>query len=262
MVNVSIEEKILKVAVKAAKRAGKYLKKVCGKIKEFEDKGGFDPVTEADKKSEEIIKQTILKTFPQHQITGEESGTTAQLSEFRWVVDPLDGTKNFLHGVPYFCISIAIFRGKDLFAGVIYNPLLDEIFWALKGKGAYRNNRSIRVSSIKKMEEALIVTGFPHRAKEHFEEYSKMFRKVFLKSQGIRRMGAAALDLAYTACGFFEGFFEMKLNPWDIAAGALLVKEAGGTVSDFEGGNSFFETGDILAANPYIHPKLLELLKT
>jgi len=206
-----------------------------------------------------IIIKTIRDAFPQHSIVAEESGGY-QGNEWRWFVDPLDGTKNFIHGLPVFCVSIAVEYRGELVAAVIKAPLLEETFVAERGSGAFCNGQRLRVSS-RSFCEALIATGFPFRGKDALDRYLECFKEVFLKVSGVRRCGSAALDLAYTAKGVFDGFWEMSLHPWDIAAGVLLIEEAGGVVSDFHGGKGYLETGNIVGASRETYEELLKIVK-
>ena len=254
-------EKVIDTAVKAAERASEVLLDYFGRLKslEVEEKARNDFVTEADKKSEMIIIKTIQEAFPQHTIVAEESGLHSG-NDWKWYVDPLDGTKNFIHGLPMFCVSIGVEFKGELVAAVVKAPVLEETFIAEKGSGAYYNGERLSVST-RPFEMALVATGFPFRGKELLDSYLKCFKEVFLKVSGIRRCGSAALDLAYTARGTFDGFWEMSLHPWDIAAGVLLIKEAGGRVSDFEGKDGYLKSGNIVGASPNTYEKLLEIVK-
>ncbi|WP_457754983.1 inositol monophosphatase family protein [Thermovibrio ammonificans] len=254
-------EKVIDVALLAAERASEVLLDYFGRLRELkvEEKARNDFVTEADKKSEMIIIKTIQESFPQHAIVAEESGSHGSGS-WQWFIDPLDGTKNFIHGLPMFCVSIGVAYKGELIAAVVKAPLLEETFVAEKGAGAFCNGVKLKVSS-RPFEEALVATGFPFRGKEMLDSYLKCFKEVFLSVSGLRRCGSAALDLAYTAKGVFDGFWEMSLHPWDIAAGVLLVEEAGGVVTDFEGGRSFLSSGNIVGASPNTHGELLKIVQ-
>ncbi|ADU97199.1 inositol monophosphatase [Thermovibrio ammonificans HB-1] len=254
-------EKVIDVALLAAERASEVLLDYFGRLRELkvEEKARNDFVTEADKKSEMIIIKTIQESFPQHAIVAEESGSHGSGS-WQWFIDPLDGTKNFIHGLPMFCVSIGVAYKGELVAAVVKAPLLEETFVAEKGAGAFCNGVKLKVSS-RPFEEALVATGFPFRGKEMLDSYLKCFKEVFLSVSGLRRCGSAALDLAYTAKGVFDGFWEMSLHPWDIAAGILLVEEAGGVVTDFEGGRSFLSSGNIVGASPNTHGELLKIVQ-
>ena len=224
-----------------------------------------DFVTQADQESEQAILGVIADSFPGHSLLAEESGASgADVSDgFQWIVDPLDGTANFLHGLPVFCISIACRFRDQMEVGLILDPLRDERFWATRGGGAFWNGNPMSVSEHEDLSSAFLATGFPFRAKPALEHYLKLFKDIFEQARGVRRCGAAALDLAYTAAGVFDGFFEFRLSPWDIAAGALLVEEAGGTVTDLDGGGNFLSSGSVLAAGAGVHTalrsRLLEL---
>ncbi len=250
----------LKVAVHAAQKAGKILLSSYGKLKssQIRTKSKNDFVTEIDKKSEQIIISAIRRAFPDHGIQGEESGPSPGKNVL-WIIDPLDGTSNYIHQFPMFSISIGIQKEGVMRAGVIYDPLHEELFTATKNKGAFLNKKKIGVSGTQKLSESLMATGFPFRARDRFDQYLVSFNKITLGSVGLRRGGSAALDLAYVACGRFDGFWEMDLSPWDIAAGALLVEEAGGKISDFWGAADYLKHGDTLASNGFIHQELAEI---
>jgi myo-inositol-1(or 4)-monophosphatase len=224
-------------------------------------KGEGDYVTELDHKSEEAVIRRIRHAFPDHAIHAEESGSVSGRGTVEWLIDPLDGTTNYVHGVPFFCVSVAAVIGREPVAGVVYDPSHKEMFWAAKGRGAFLNGARIQVSQKMRLEETYLASGFPWRSKPYLEAYLNSFRDLFSISSGVRRMGSAAIDLAYTASGRFDGFWEMKLKPWDIAAGALLIREAGGRVSDFRGGRAFLRSGNVLAANPHVFPKMLKIVK-
>jgi myo-inositol-1(or 4)-monophosphatase len=252
---------VLDTAKTAAREAGKLLLANFGTLTEDQVglKGTGDYVTELDKRSENMIISKIQGRFPGHVILAEESGKTAGNDPYRWMVDPLDGTANYVQEIPLFCVSIAwMMRGK-IHVGVIYHPHRDEMFWAVRNKGAFLNGRPIRVSRKETLTGAMLATGFPWRSRNHLDAYLAAFREIFVQSGGMRRMGSAALDLAYTACGRFDGFWEMKLSPWDIGAGIILVEEAGGRVSDFKGGIGCFHSGNVVAGNRSIHDRILEI---
>jgi myo-inositol-1(or 4)-monophosphatase len=234
---------------------------------ETEYKGDVDVVTVADRAVEKLIRTRLGEVFPDHGIYGEEGTREGLDREFRWYVDPLDGTTNFAHGFPQFCVSMGLEQrpagiGPDqdgtLVAGVIYDPLRDELFVAEKGKGAYLNGKPMHSSAIGRLAEALLATGFPSR-KRHASPNIHFYQEFTLRSHGVRRAGSAALDLAYVAAGRMEGFWEFNLNPWDTAAGILLVEEAGGQVTDFSGQPYRIDSREILASNSKIHPELLAL---
>ncbi len=223
------------------------------------EKGLFDYVTEIDRKSEQLITETIRKAYPDHGILGEEFGLH-EGNEYLWVIDPLDGTKNFVHGFPHFCVSIAVKLKGRLEHALIYDPVRDELFTASRGHGAHLNDRRIRVSELSGLPGALLSTALPTLEKPYFNEYMKGFSPLFSPSGGLRHCGSAALGLAYVAAGRVDGHWEMGLAEWDIAAGALLVIEAGGLVSDLHGGETFLQTGNILAAPPKVFKGMLRAL--
>ena len=241
----------LSIAIRAAKLAGKLLLDNLGKISKADIglKQTSDFVTRVDRDSEQIIIRTIGEEFPDHDFLAEESIKQAESDRYRWIIDPLDGTTNYIHQFPVFCISIALEYKKQIIIGVIYDPQKGELFTAEKGKGAFLNKHRISISAVTDLKDSLITTGFPFRKKEIIAEYLKLVSEYFLKVSDLRRAGSAALDLAYLACGRCEGFFEIGLSPWDIAAGALLVEEAAGVVTDFNGGNDYLTTGNIVAGN-------------
>ena len=222
-----------------------------------------DWVSAADRESEQTIIDIIQKHSPADTILGEESGNVASKkgsSQRSWVIDPLDGTSNYLQHFPFWCISIGIRDEEQVTGAVIYEPLREQMFVAEKGKGAFLNGERIHVSTHTELEGAFLATGFPFRAQKHVATYTQVFGDVISVVKGVRRAGSAALDLAYTAAGIFDGFFELHLAPWDVAAGSLLVREAGGVVSDFSGGDQFWERGNIIGAAPGVHEKLLRLI--
>lgn len=253
----------LQSAEKAAREAGKYILSNLGKTKHISFKSKeSNLVTEVDKKSEEIIIESLLKDFPDFDILAEESGASStKNSEFMWVIDPLDGTTNFAHGLPIFSVSIGLIKGSEVIAGVVYDPTRDQLFSAEKGKGAYLNGKKLSVSKTKEINKALLVTGFPYNVEENPDFCFERFIVMTKNSRAVRRLGSAALDFAYVAAGIFDGFWEVKLNPWDIAAGLLLVKEAGGKVTNFKGEESDIFNPQILASNGHIHEKMIELLE-
>ncbi|WP_456395311.1 inositol monophosphatase family protein [Desulfurobacterium sp.] len=251
---------IIETALKAAKEASQILLQYQGRLKrsEITFKSKNDYVTKADKEAEEKIIKVIKAHFPAHSIVAEESGTSGN-SDYIWFIDPLDGTKNFIHGLPMFSISIGVSFKGELIAGVVAVPALNEIFTAEKGSGAFYNREKITVSN-RPFNEGLIATGFPFRGKEMLDDYLTCFKEVFFSVSGIRRCGSAAIDLAYTAKGIFDGFWELSLKPWDIAAGVLLIEEAGGVVSDFRGGRQFLKTGNIIGASQNTYEHLFSII--
>jgi myo-inositol-1(or 4)-monophosphatase len=254
---------LLKTATEAALEGGEILNRGFRRLKkdQVKLKGAGDFVTELDHRSEEAVIRRIRRSFPGHVIQAEESGVAEGESDYRWYIDPLDGTNNYVHGIPVYSVSIAVSRDNEMVAGVVFDPAHQEMFWAVKGEGAFLNGNPIHVSRKEILGESFLASGFPWRSKQYLELYLDSFRVLFSGSAGVRRMGSAAIDLSYTACGRFDGFWEMKLKPWDIAAGVLIVREAGGVVSDFIGEQQFMATGNVLAANPHIFPKMLQIVK-
>jgi len=257
---------MLNTAVKAARDAAEIIQFGAQNLDRLtiDTKGPGDFVSEIDRKAEETIVDTLLGAYPNHGIIAEEgSGATRgnPNSDHIWIIDPLDGTTNFLHGMPTYCVSIALQVEGKLTQGVIYDPSRNDLFTTSKGAGAFMNNRRMRVSKTLKLRDALIGTGFPFRDGAQFDEYIVQLRNLMPKTAGIRRPGSAALDLAYVAAGFYDGFWEMKLNAWDMAAGALLIQEAGGLVTGIDGEDSYLESGAIVAGTPKIFAELLKTLQ-
>jgi myo-inositol-1(or 4)-monophosphatase len=255
---------MINVAVKAARAAGAIINRAALDVEtvRVSQKQVNDFVTEVDQASEQIIIETLLGAYPGHAIWAEESGRVhgAQDSEMVWIIDPLDGTTNFIHGLPIYCVSIALaVRGK-VEHGVVYDPSRNDLFTATRGRGAYLNNRRLRVAKRLRLAECLIATGFPYRHDDDFDTYLRMMGDVMQRTAGLRRPGAAALDLAYVAAGYTDGFFETGLQPWDVAAGSLLITEAGGLVGNLSGEPDFLEQRECLAANPRIYGQLVGLL--
>jgi myo-inositol-1(or 4)-monophosphatase len=255
---------MLNVAVKAARAAGAIINRAALDVESvrISQKQVNDFVTEVDHASEKIIIETLLTAYPHHAIWAEESGKVhgTQGSDSVWIIDPLDGTTNFIHGFPVYCISIALsVRGK-IEQAVIYDPSRNDLFTATKGRGAYMNERRMRVSKRIDLRHCLISTGFPFRPGDDFNRYLAMMAEVMQRTAGLRRPGAAALDLAYVAAGFTDGFFETGLSPWDVAAGSLLVTEAGGLIGNFTGDSDFMETRECIAGNPKIYGQLVAIL--
>jgi len=255
---------MLNTAVKAARRAGVIINRASDDVDRLtvHSKGENDFVTEVDQKAEQAIIQTLLDAYPDHAILAEESGASGTLgeAEYEWIIDPLDGTTNFLHGFPQYCISIALVYRGQLSVAVIFDPVRNDLYTALRGRGAFLNERRIRVSKRDKLQGALIGTGFPYRDFTHLDAYTAMFKDLVQKTAGLRRPGSAALDLAWLAAGRTDGFFEIGLNAWDIAAGCLLVQEAGGLVSDFAGEENYLQSGNVVAGNPKVFVQLLQTI--
>ncbi|MEE4376668.1 MAG: inositol-1-monophosphatase [Candidatus Competibacteraceae bacterium] len=252
------------IAQRAALNAGKVILRYWERLDRLtvNVKQRNDFVTEADVQAEQEIIYVLRKAFPSHSILAEERGNTQGTDdEYQWLIDPLDGTTNFIHGFPHFAVSIALrFKGR-LEIGVVYDPLRQEMFTAARGNGARLNDRRIRVKAVPNLESALLGTGFPLRQPEHIPAYLNMFGSLFTRCGELRRAGAAALDLSYVAAGRLDGFWEIGLNAWDIGAGALLVQEAGGLVSDFSGGHNFLKNGNIVAGNAKLFKVLLQTIK-
>ena len=255
---------MLNVAVKAARAAGAIINRAALDVEavRISQKQVNDFVTEVDHASERVIIETLLTAYPGHGILAEESGTEhgAKDSDYVWIIDPLDGTTNFIHGFPVYCVSIALAVKGKVEQAVVYDPSRNDLFTATKGRGAYMNERRIRVSKRTKLNECLISTGFPFRTGDNFKQYLAIMSDMMPKLAGLRRPGAAALDLAYVAAGFTDGFFETGLSPWDVAAGSLLVTEAGGLIGNFTGEPEFLEQRECLAGAPRIYGQLVPLL--
>jgi myo-inositol-1(or 4)-monophosphatase len=252
------------VMERAARRAARGLIHDFGEVEHLQVsvKGPADFVSTADLAAERTLKAELAKARPDYGFLMEEGGATQGDGKHRWIVDPLDGTTNFLHGIPHFAISIALERDAELVAGVIYDPMRDEMFYAEKGMGAFVNDRRLRVSARPKMADAVIATGIPFRQRGDHPYYLKLLGAVMGETAGVRRAGSASLDLAYVAAGRYDGFFEMGLSAWDIAAGVVLVREAGGYVSDLAGGRDVLASGDIVAANDRLFDPLGKLLRS
>ena len=255
---------MINVAIKAARAAGAIINRAALDVEavRISQKQVNDFVTEVDHASEAVIIETLLTAYPGHGIHAEESGREhgAKDSEFVWIIDPLDGTTNFIHGFPVYCVSIALAVKGKIEQAVIYDPSRNDLFTATKGRGAYMNDRRLRVSKRIRMNECLISTGFPFRQDDNFGNYLAMMGEVMQRAAGLRRPGAAALDLAYVAAGFTDAFFETGLQPWDVAAGSLLVTEAGGLVGNFTGEADFLEQKECLAGNPKVYGQLVAIL--
>ncbi len=256
---------MLNIAVKAARKAGQIINRASRDLDvlKVETKRQNDFVTEVDRSAEAAVIGVLREAYPNHSILAEESGLSkGSQDEFTWIIDPLDGTTNFIHGVPQFAVSIGLRHKGVMTQGVVYDPAKNELFTATRGAGAFMNDKRLRVARRDRIADALIGTGFPFSKIDLLERYIAMFRKVTLNCAGIRRPGAAALDLAYVAAGRFDGFWEMGLSPWDLAAGSLLVSEAGGLVGDFAGESGYFESGEIVAASPKVFAQLLGLINS
>jgi myo-inositol-1(or 4)-monophosphatase len=254
---------MLNTAIKAARRAGSVINRASLDIDQIKVsvKQQNDFVTEVDRAAENTIIDTLREVYPNHAILAEESGDTAGDSEFQWIIDPLDGTTNFIHGFPQYAVSIALAHKGVLAHAVVYDTNRNELFTASKGAGAFLNDKRIRVSKRTKIEEALLGTGFPYRMFEHIDTYLAIFKEMTRRCAGVRRPGAASLDLAYVAAGRLDGFWEFGLSPWDMAAGALLIQEAGGLVSDLSGDGNYLKTGNIVGGNPKVFNQLLQAIQ-
>lgn len=253
---------MLNTAVKAARRAGSVIVRFASQLDrlDIERKGHNDFVSEVDRRAEAEIIHILRTAYPDHAILAEESGRQGA-NEYEWIIDPLDGTTNFLHGYPQFAVSIALLRQGKLDQGVVFDPLRDELFTASRGSGAQMNDRRIRVSTVSTLEASLLGTGFPFKSMTFLEVWIDTFRQLLPKTSGVRRAGSASLDLAHVASGRLDGFWEFGLSPWDMAAGALLIQEAGGLVSDFCGGQDFLKTGNIVGGTPKVQPEILRLIQ-
>ena len=254
---------LINVMVNAAIRAGRSLTRSFGEIEKLQVslKGPADYVSEADHRSEKMLFDDLKKARPNYGFLMEESGTVEGTDNSnRWIIDPLDGTLNFLHGIPHFSISIGLERDREIFAGVIYDPINDQMFWAEQGKGAFLNDRRIRVSTRRNVQEGLFATGIPFAGRKGHEAYLKQLENVMAGTSGVRRTGSAALDLAYVATGRYDGFWEKGIKAWDIAAGIALVREAGGVITDYQGGKDMLNKGEVIASNVDIHKPLKKFL--
>lgn len=247
--------------IEIARVAGKFLKDNEGKIKEIKEKGSFtNLVTNVDKGSEALIKNFISENFPDHGILAEESGATLAAAEYRWIIDPLDGTTNYTHAYPVYCVSIGVeYKGEVV--AVVYDPNFDELFSAEKGSGAFMNGNKLSVTTTDSLERSLLATGFPYDIKRNPFNCVEHFNEFLMTVQAIRRLGSAALDICYVAAGRMDGFWEVNLHPWDTAAAVLITTEAGGKVSDFTGGKYSIYQENILLSNGLIHDRMIEVLK-
>lgn len=254
---------LLNVMVQAALKAGKSLSRDFGEVQNLQVsvKGPSDFVSQADMKAEKIVRDELLKARPTYGFLGEESEEiTGTDGAHRWIVDPLDGTTNFLHGIPQFAVSIALERNGEIVAGVVFNPATDELYTAERGGGAFLNDRRLRVAARKVLSDCVIGCGVPHLGRGHHGKFLVELRHVMGEAAGLRRLGSASLDLAYVAAGRMDGFWETELSPWDVAAGLLLIREAGGFVSDMKGGQNIFESRSVVAGNEYIQKALVEVV--
>jgi len=253
---------ILNIAVRAARRAGSIINRAAldGGVK-VRSKQLNDFVTQIDEAAERAIVEIVRKAYPEHGFHAEESGVSAPDAEYVWIIDPIDGTTNFIHGFPQYCVSIGVHHRGTPAHAVVYDPVKNELFTASKGRGAFLNDRRVRVSKCPRLAMALVGTGFPFKELERMDLYLKQLRSIMSHASGVRRAGAAALDLAYVACGRLDGFWELGLSPWDVAAGALLIQEAGGLVTGITGEQDFLQSGDVIAATPKVFTEMLETLR-
>jgi myo-inositol-1(or 4)-monophosphatase len=263
---VNRHRELLEAGMAAAEAGAEVLKRYFRSADlEVRTKAQNDFVTQADHESEAALVAEILRRFPDHRILAEEgsrnSAAAAGSSDYEWVIDPLDGTTNFLQGLPVWAVSVACRRGKELLAGVVLDPQGGNVFTAVRGGGAFWNGRRMRVSNRPALPGAFLATGYPFRAKAALDLYLELFRGIFTEARAIRRCGAAALDLAYVAAGVYDGFFEFRLSPWDVAAGALLIEQAGGVLSDLDGGERYLVSGNVLAGNPGVHAGLVAIAR-
>ncbi len=254
---------MLNIAVRAARRAGSIINRasLSGGALQVRSKRANDFVTQVDGAAEEAVIDIVRKSYPDHGFIAEESGESTPDAEYLWIIDPLDGTTNFIHGFPQYCVSVAVQHRGALAHAVVYDPTRNELFTASKGGGAFFNDRRIRVSKCQKLDDALVGTGFPFKELGRLDLYMRQLQLFMSRSSGVRRAGAAALDLAYVACGRLDAFWELGLSKWDMAAGALLIQEAGGLVTDLSGEQNFMATGDVVAATPKIFPAMLEAMR-
>lgn len=253
----------INIPIRAARRAGAVIIRYIEQTKDLkiDIKGKNDFVSDVDRQAEAEIIDILRKAYPDDKILAEETGESKNDSDYKWIIDPLDGTTNFLHGHPYFSVSIALQYKDRLEQAVVYDPLRDELYTAIRGKGALLNDRRIRVTGLRSLDNALIGTGFPFKMPHHFDCYMDTFKALYPQVADVRRAGSAAIDLAYVAAGRLDGFWEIGLQKWDMAAGALLIQEAGGLVSDFSGGQNYLKTGNIVAASPKVFKGILQTIQ-
>ncbi len=254
-------KKTLRSILELARQVGDRISRSAHKTKRIDYKGEIDLVTQFDRKSQDLIVKQLIREFPDYGVLSEENISRDADAPIKWIVDPLDGTTNFAHGLPIWAISIALEHRGSILLGVVYDPCRREMFYAIKGNGAFLNKAKIRVSRVKKLDESLLVTGFPYDVRSAKDNNLDHFSNFAVRAQAVRRLGSAALDLCYTACGRFDGYWELKLSPWDQAAGSLILREAGGKISDFKG-NEFSIYGDeVLGTNGLVHRQMIKVLK-
>jgi myo-inositol-1(or 4)-monophosphatase len=254
-------DQYLQAAEESSRKAGNMLKKHFDTYREIKFKGAVNLVTNFDEQAQQMIFEHLSNCFPKHDFLAEEDLCEERGSEFRWIIDPLDGTTNFAHRFPIYCTSIALEKNGKIFLGVVYDPMREEMFTAIRGRGSWLNGREITVSSVADLDRSLLSTGFPYDVRESEENNLEHFASFVTKAQAVRRCGSAAMDLCYVACGRFDGFWELKLSSWDVAAGALIAIEAGGLVSDFQGKGFSIFGQEILASNSLIHNQMIKVLQ-
>jgi myo-inositol-1(or 4)-monophosphatase len=254
-------DQCLRVAIEAAREAGRIQKRSYGRAGKVEYKGEIDLVSDVDRLCEKAIVGTITEAFPDHDILSEETPFSGKGSAWKWIIDPIDGTTNYVREYPCFCVSIGLEVEGEMRLGVVYNPLLEELFHAQKGEGAWLNGKKIAVSRTDDLYKSFLCTGFPYDIREHIDFYLRFFREFTIRSLAIRRPGSATLDLCYLAAGRFDGFWELKLHAWDVAAASLMITEAGGRLSDFQGGPFSIYSGETLASNGVIHDQMLQVMQ-
>ncbi len=250
----------LTFVIDLAKKVGDHIAQHAALRKQVRYKGEVDLVTRFDKRSQDMIVRELIKKYPRYGILSEEGVNHNEKAPFKWIVDPLDGTTNFAHGLPIWAISIALEAEGDILLGVVYDPFSQEIFSAIKNKGAFKNSKKISVSRIRRLTQALLVTGFPYDIRTSTKNNLNHFCNFAVRAQAVRRLGSAALDLCYTACGRFDGYWELKLSPWDQAAGSLILSEAGGSITDFKGAKFDIYGDEVLGTNRLIHKQMMDVL--
>jgi len=255
-------KELLETAKILAEKAGDHIRQSVSQLRQVDYKGRADMVTDVDRRAEEIILDGIRRAYPDHAVLAEESGKNEILSDYCWVIDPIDGTTNFVHGYPFFGVSIAVQYRQETVAAVVLNPVQGELFSALKGGGAHLNGNPITVSSTSELSKTLLATGFPYQLGERWQHSLTLFETFYRNSHGVRRDGSAALDLCYVAAGRFDGYWEYELNPWDVAAGLLIVQEAGGKTTDFQDNLSDIYDRQVLASNGLIHDAMLQVMRS
>ncbi len=254
-------EELYNLAVETAKSAGDYIQQQVSQVKQVDHKGRADLVTNIDRESEAMIVEAIGERFPEHAIIAEEKDYEKRDHDYRWVIDPLDGTTNFVHGYRHYAVSIGLHVKREPVIGVVYDPANEELFTAIRGQGAFLNGTKISVSKTNQLENSMLVTGIPYDMDEHWHRSFDLFKAFYYRTHGVRRDGSAALDMCYVASGRFDGFWEYNLHPWDVAAAMLIVQEAGGRVSDFKNGRSSIFDTEILATNGSVHTNMLDVIQ-